>query len=365
MRQFVMAILFAPALLAQTGANVLLIVNAESRISQEIGEYYQRRRDVPAENLCRIRTPATETIDRTTYDNAVEKGVRACLENHPAAARIRYLVTTKGVPLRVQGKFAQLQSAAAAVDSELTLLYAKMQGETFPLEGPVPNPYFGKYFADFDPAKHPFYPVTRLTGYDLRDVRAMIDRGIEARNRGFFVFDLAPSRDAEGEQWMKVAGRALPAGRVKTETTDAAIYDVQGVIGYAGWGSNDPQRIADGRRRLGFEWLPGAIATQYVSTDGRSFQQPPDSWTIGPWSNKTGFFAGSPQSMTADLIREGVSGASGHVWEPFLIGTPRPNYLFPAYYGGKNLAEAFYVAIPFLSWMNVVIGDPLCAIGKP
>ncbi len=365
MRLVVMALCILPGLFAQTGANVLLIVNADSRVSQEIGEYYQRRRQVPPENLCRIRAPETETIDRQTYDNVVEKGVRACLETHPESDRIRYLATTKGVPLRVQGKFAKLQSAAASVDSELTLLYAKMKGQTFPLDGPVPNPYFGKYFADFDQAKHPFFPVTRLTGYDLRDVRAMIDRGIEARNRGLFVFDLAPTRDAQGEQWMKAAGRALPGSRVKTETTPAAIYDLKGVIGYAGWGSNDPQRVADGRRNLGFEWLPGALATQYVSTDGRTFQQPPDSWTIGPWSDKTGFFVGSPQSLAADLIHEGASGASGHVWEPFLIGTPRPNYLFPSYYGGKNLAESFYVSIPFLSWMNVVVGDPLCAIGKP
>ena len=26
---------------------------------------------------------------------------------------------------------------------------------------------------------------------------------------------------------------------------------------------------------------------------------------------------------------------------------------------GRNLAESFYMGIPALSWMNVVIGDPL------
>ncbi len=364
MRSVALAFLLCPGLLAQTGANVLLIVNAESQVSQEIGEYYQRRRNVPSANVCRIRTPAIETIDRATYDDVVEKGVRACLEDHAQPEQIRYLVTTKGVPLRVQGKFAKFESAAASVDSELTLLYSKMRGGTFPLEGPVPNPYFGKYFADFDPAKHPFYPVTRLTGYDLRDVRAMIDRGIEAKNQGLFVLDLAPTRNAEGEKWLKAAARALPGSRVKTESTDAAAYDIKGVIGYAGWGSNDPQRVTDGRRHLGFEWLPGAIATQYVSTDGRTFQEPPESWNIASWSDKTAFFGGSPQSLAADLVREGVSGVSAHVWEPYLLGTPRPNYLFPAYYSGKNLAEAFYVSIPYLSWMNVVVGDPLCAIGR-
>src|SRR5262249_163492 len=33
----------------------------------------------------------------------------------------------------------------------------------------------------------------------------------------------------------------------------------------------------------------------------------------------------------------------------------------PAYLSGGNLAEAFYQAMPYLSWQTIVIGDPLCA----
>jgi tetratricopeptide (TPR) repeat protein len=62
-----------------------------------------------------------------------------------------------------------------------------------------------------------------------------------------------------------------------------------------------------------------------------------------------------------DLIREGVTGVSGHVAEPYLQNTVRPDILFPAYLSGLNLAEAFYMAMPGLSWENIVIGDPLCA----
>ena len=78
-----------------------------------------------------------------------------------------------------------------------------------------------------------------------------------------------------------------------------------------------------------------------------------------------GGFAGSPQTLTADYIHDGVTGASGHVYEPFLQFTPRPNILLPAYYHGRNLAESYYLAIPLLSWMNIVVGDPLCSLGKP
>ena len=65
-------------------------------------------------------------------------------------------------------------------------------------------------------------------------------------------------------------------------------------------------------------------------------------------------------TLAAESIQEGATGASGHVYEPFLRYCPRPDILFPAYIvRGRNLAESYYLAIPALSWMNIVIGDPL------
>jgi hypothetical protein len=42
--------------------------------------------------------------------------------------------------------------------------------------------------------------------------------------------------------------------------------------------------------------------------------------------------------------------------------TPHPHYLLPAYFHGRNLAESYYLAIPGLSWQNIVVGDPLCKL---
>jgi uncharacterized protein (TIGR03790 family) len=74
----------------------------------------------------------------------------------------------------------------------------------------------------------------------------------------------------------------LPDDRVDLEQTARVVYGAKQVIGYASWGSNDNQRKS---RRLGFEWLPGALATEYVSTNGRTFVRPPDQWTLGTWSD--------------------------------------------------------------------------------
>jgi uncharacterized protein (TIGR03790 family) len=150
----------------------------------------------------------------------------------------------------------------------------------------------------------------------------------------------------------------LPQRRLKLDLEPRVLYNEKGVIGYASWGANDPNRK---ERWLHFEWLPGAIATDFVSTNARTFHRPPDAWNTinGP------VYAGSAQTLSADTIHEGASGASGNVYEPYLAACARPEYVLVAYFDGRNLAESFYMGLPYLSWMGVILGDPLCSLGTP
>ena len=346
----------------QTVENVLLVVNESATISRRIGEYYVHKREVPLQNFCRIRTTDAEEISRAVYEYEIERPIARYLKSHRLEDKILYIVTTLGVPLKIRGAGEGMGTESAAVDSELTLLYGKLKGATFRTAGLVPNPFYGKMQARFQHPQFPIYLVTRLAGYDFHDVEAMIDRSLDARNRGKFVFDLKASDSDGGNAWLREAAQALPKERVVLDETSQVLYNLRDVIGYAAWGSNDRDRK---QRRLGFQWLPGAIVAEFVSTDGRTFARPPDSWNITTWEDRAHLFAGSPQTLTADYIREGASGCSGHVYEPYLAATPHPQYLFPAYFSGRNLAESYYVSIPGLSWQNIVVGDPLCKIGKP
>jgi uncharacterized protein (TIGR03790 family) len=358
------AILLLAALpaLAQSGANVLVVVNDSSLFSRRIAEYYVHKRSIPLANVCHLNVTINEEISRDIYDKGIEAPIAACLTSRGLSQTILYIVTTLGVPLRVAGSGGEMDTTTCAVDSELTLLYAKMRGAKFRANGLVPNPFFEKRDMPFQHPRFPMYLVTRLAGYDFEDVKGMIDRSLEARNRGKFVIDLKSSDNEAGNDWLRAAAKLLPADRVVLDETDKVLYDQRDVIGYAAWGSNDPNRK---RRFVGFQWLPGAIATEYVSTNGRTFQRPPDTWTITSWSDRLNFFAGSPQTLTADYIHEGATGCSGHVAEPYLIATPRPDLVLPAYFSGRNLAESYYLGIRGLSWQNIVIGDPLCQLGKP
>jgi uncharacterized protein (TIGR03790 family) len=352
----------AQLLPAQGVANVLLVVNDASRMSRDIGQYYSAKRGVPPGNICHIRTAETEAIARAEYDREIARPIGACLKRNQLTEQVLYIVTTGGVPLKIPGS-GGMTGDYAAVDSELTLLYTDLkQGKGHPTVGPVVNPFFGRREAKFAHPEFPMYLVTRLQAYDLEGVKTIIDRGMHAANQGKFVIDLKSPEPQEGDSWLRQAANLLPKDRVILDDSEKVIYDQAGVIGYAGWGSNDANRH---RRFLGFRWLPGAVATEFVSTNARTFQKPPDKWTISDWSKKDLWFAGAPQTLTADYLLEGATAATGHVYEPYLVLTPHPEYLLPAYYSGRNLAESYYLSIRGLSWQNIVIGDPLCSLGPP
>jgi uncharacterized protein (TIGR03790 family) len=346
---------------AQKPENVLIVVNVSSPLSKTVAEYYARKRSIPAPNICRIRVSPDEEIDRADYDKLVAKPVAGCLVQRGLRESIFYIVTTAGVPLRIRGAEG-VGGDVAAVDSELTLLYTDMVARRRTFNGSVPNPMFGHLeHSSFNHKDFPIYLVTRLAGYDFADIRGLVDRSLAAVNRGKFVIDLRDEGEPIGDDWLRAAARHLPPDRVVLEDTTRVLSDQRNVIGYASWGSNDKNRH---QRLLNYKWLPGAIATEFVSTNARTFQRPPDTWTLGSWKDKRTFFADSPQSLIGDYIHEGVTGVSGHVAEPYLALTPRPDYLLPAYYQGRNLADSFYLAIPALSWQNIVVGDPLCVLSR-
>jgi uncharacterized protein (TIGR03790 family) len=353
--------------LAQDGANVLVVLNTASPVSASIAARYARARAIPADNVVRLTTSSDETIDRSQYERQIERPIAEWIAGHAAQDRILYIVLIKGIPLRINGSTGR-QGTMASVDSELTLLYRRLVGGRVPVSGPVANSYFAgtRSLTDSKPfshADHDIYLVSRLDGFNEADVNGLIDRGAAPGRNGSFLLDsMAAATERVADRWLRAASAALVAagyqGRVELDTAPAAVRNRRAVLGYVSWGSTDP---ALRTRRLGVGFAPGALATLLVSTDARTVKAPPDKWQPGAEAERAAFFEGSPQSLTADLIRDGVTGTAGYVAEPFLDGTIRPDVLFPAYIAGANLVESFYLATPSLGWQAVVFGDPLCA----
>jgi uncharacterized protein (TIGR03790 family) len=352
--------------IAQTGANVLLVVNDASSTGDTIAKHYVERRPVPGANVCRISTTLEETIERAPYVQQIENPIWRCIARQAAQDRILYILLTKGVPIRIGGTGGRA-GTVSSVDSELTLLYRRHTGTPASVAGFIPNPYFAgnapvASVVPFTHERQDVYLVTRLDGYTVQDALALIDRAVAPVRDGRFILDERSAWTDNGNAWLRQAAERLRsagfADRVLLEESSKVTTGESRVLGYYSWGSNDPAiRI----RHFQMQFLPGALAAMFVSSDGRTFKEPPPAWTPGDSSNPAGSFGGSPQSLAADFIRDGATGTAGHVAEPYLDATIRPDILFPVYVSGLNLAEAFYAAMPYLSWQTIVVGDPLCA----
>ena len=351
----------APSL---TPASVLLIVNHQSDESVKIGEHFARARGLADEQVVRLAVDPVDEVSRAVYEGAIERPIADHIARYRLHDRVLVLVLTKGVPLRVAGTRGR-EGTVASVDSELTLLYRKMLGVSVAPSGRVGNPYFlgERPLAEarqFTREAHDIYLVTRLDGFTAGDATALVDRARAARPEGRVVLDHRAALDDPGNRWLDEAAARLEAmgwgDRLIVERTSRIVTEPQDVLMYYAWGSGDAARKT---RATGLGFVPGAIAATYTATDGRTFTAPPEGWELGTWAQSSSHYAGSPEALAGDLVREGVTGVAAHVADPFLDGTVRPQVLLPAYASGFSLVEAYYLAMPFLSWQTVVVGDPL------
>ncbi len=369
---------------------VLVITNSQSPISIAIGDYYARARNVPPENVVQLKIPlrdptladrSQETISPDEYDEWIRRPLERLIDDRGIRDSLEILVTTKGIPLRVQGEAPSMtdwlrDTTRAAVDAELSLLFSDAVGSAGVAEST--NPFFDarEPFRDYrrrNPDQPLRYMVARLTGYanefDLgssvpRDVRQLIDAatlpGDEASNSVWLVDEDAnqkPGLAVANRIWLEPTAKILAAMGldVRHDRNPEFVSDVSAIAGYASWGSNDSQDAGapyygdiKGKRYPG-SFAPRSLASDFVSTNARTFTFPPEYG----------------QSLVADLVHLGVAGVSGHVYEPALSGVPRPQILLTSYAEGLRAVEAFYRSIPYLGWMNIYVGDPLMTVATP
>ena len=253
-----------------------------------------------AQNICHIRTAETE-VDSAASNTTGKSPQPSALALRAISSPNRFCISSRRAAFRSRFREASEASTGdyAAVDSELTLLVLGFEaGEGASLAGPLLNPFFGKREAKFAHPEFPMYLVTRLAAYDLEGVKAIIDRSMHAANRGKFVIDMKSPE--QGGRYLAAPSREPPAQRprrLRRFGKSDLRPDRRDRIRRLGL-----ERHNRHRRFLGFHWLPGAIATEFVSTNGRTFQRPPDDWNISDWKSQKLWFAGAPQTPHCGLF---------------------------------------------------------------
>ncbi len=333
--------------------DVAVIVNTNSSASAQIGEYFRDARAIPNRNMIYVSVSTAEEIDSIEFQT-LRSQVESYLTNNNLVNSINYIVTTKGVPLKVnRDNTFSTSSLSSSVESELMLLlgnHSYLIGQA----GRVTSPYYYQNAA-FSRATFGLYLVTRLDGYTVQHVLDLIDRSgpnTQVSTGTKFVMDQDPDWDVSLpslNNYLTMAKSTLEA-KGKTVEMDASstyLTNKTEVLGYVSWGSNDHHATEYTDYGIPFNsWSPGSIGETYVSTSARSFSNPP---VYG-------------QSLIADWIQEGICGVKGYVYEPYSSSMAIAFILFDRYTSGYNLAESFFMSSRYLSWMDVVVGDPKTTI---
>ncbi|MFQ3610207.1 MAG: TIGR03790 family protein [Fimbriimonadales bacterium] len=319
--------------------NVVVVGTRRSPDSVKIAEYYAQKRGLPRTHVCLIDCVPQEEVALVDYRDTIEKPVYEHLNRQRLSTSVDYLVLTRGVPLRIREGGFSVDSLLMSAPLNLPLV--REPGKIYR------NPYYALN-EPFSRRKHGFYLATRLDGYTMEHILALVDNSLKARRaNGVFVMDMDPKRN--GSDYRRINESIRKAGQLLRQRGFEVILDegenfvgaVSNVMGYYSWGSNDHNFNLMSYRSLRF--LPGSIAETAVSTSARTF-------------NRTD----KGQSLIADLIAQGVTGVKGYVSEPFTAALCPADLLFDHYTRGRNLAEAFWSATPFVMWKDLVIGDPLC-----
>jgi uncharacterized protein (TIGR03790 family) len=84
-----------------TADHVAILANRNSSDSLAVARYYATRRGIPSERIIQLDLPTRETMSRAQYEERLVGPVRAMLVAKGLTRTIRVLVTTYGLPLRV------------------------------------------------------------------------------------------------------------------------------------------------------------------------------------------------------------------------------------------------------------------------
>ena len=386
---------------------VLVVANRKSPISLRVAQYYMQRRGIPTTNFLTLDLPDSslpfESINYASYQKQVKQPLQDFLIQHKLSDRIRYIVLTKGIPLRVrQVPYTLVDGAPLFQDQSLDSTLAALDYKIAPIafrdtedQKLTGHQVFGMvtpnlYWRQTIPFEHHLiggYLVTRLDGYSEADARTLVDRALTSRPRlsGSILIDPSGANETTGEDYLvdvfnphdctpQVIPNCTPQPRALAEVYGLNWYlDIdndfrlsaqfiaktwpqlsitiasprtfasgQNLLAYISWGSNDVSFRTDNYHNLKF--LPGAIAETIVSSSARTF-----------------FPTGQGQSLIGDLVAadQGVTGIRGYVNEPENRGIGSPTVLLSNYFQGANLATAYYRSIRFVGWQDLVLGDPL------
>ena len=390
-------LLFGPVGLALEPEEILIISNGNHSDSVAIAQHYCYKRGITTDNILALPlgTELSYTITRDNYEKQLAEPIRERLLSPGAGGQIKCLLTTYGVPIKVEGrgplkgredKLKQLQKLAEQeknrieqlnnnepgksaqqkekanrklkhLESEINLITGKETGAS--VDSELSMVLFGNYeLYRWQPnilknntlgLSFNTLMVCRLDGPNEGIAKGLVDKAITAEKTGLKGIAYIDSRGIAEDRKLYSTGyydqslRELAAlSKLRTELTVkeerteklfAAGACPQTAI-YCGWYSL--KKYIDA-----FDFVDGAIGYHISSWEAVDLRDPNSS------------------QWCPAMLRDGITATLGAVAEPYLHSFPEPRAFFSELFNGRCLVEAYYHTKPFNSWQLVLIGDPL------
>lgn len=356
---------YVPPIPARVKDSMVLLVTCERNAdSVAIAKRYKELHPGVSEIALKEDLPVTRDpqsqqpiISAQDYARSIVTPICKEMDAQDLWTKIRYIVTTKGMPLRLGNQ--------SSVDAQLCLLALDWRNgelQERDMTKSLPNPYAYMHLpfsAIPNPSRPAILLVTRIDGYTLNDALGVLERS--QNPVGAFEGTLIVDNDNQACQKWKVNPALLQSIEDRLKPLGAKVLyedspqwvtrSNEPVTGYFSWGMNSSNLTAKDAgyvsNLLGFQYAPGAAFLTIESFNGRTFDK----------ESKPG--APLKQGLLADFIEKGGSCGIGNVSEPTLGLSARPDIFFVRMALGYGLADAAYAAIPELGWKQVVIGDPL------
>ena len=346
----------------------IVVFNKDVPESVELAKFYAQKRDIAGDHLIGLSISKTEEISRDEYDTMIRDPLRAVFKERGwwklnesrggpttvASNSIRFVAVVKGVPLKVRaaadypgdkpGPPPVGNRNDASVDSEIAALGAFSDQ----ISGALPNPYFQSYRAIAEAENSAVLLVCRLDAPQVATVRRMITDAVETEKTGLWgraYIDGAHNSAGGlglGDHWLtdvcdQLHKTGVPLIYEDTPEIFSTNYPMTNCALYYGWYAGT---MAGPFTQPDFQFAPGAVAIHIHSFSASTLHDENANWA-GP------------------LLSKGAAATIGNVYEPYLQLTAHLNVFNDRLLHGFTFAESAYMSEPTLSWMSVMVGDPL------
>lgn len=355
----------APPLAAST----IVIYNKAVPDSVDLAKFYAQQRGIARDHLVGVTCSTEEEISREEYEATIAQPLRDIFRQRNwwkyytapdgketvSNSSIQFAAVIKGMPLKIRPTATQYPGDEpgappvanhneACVDSELSVLAVSYKQ----ISGIVPNPYYKSFRAIRDFENSIFLLACRLDAPTAAMVRRMIVDAIAAEKSGLWgrAYVDASHRTAPGAEMGDPWLAEIPP-QLRKVGVPVVFDDSPGVF---------PQGYPMTDCALYYGWYTGQATGPFAQPD---FRLVPGAVAIHIHSFSAATLRDANANWVAPLLAHGAAATIGNVYEPFLEITSHLNLFNDRLLHGFTFAESAYMSIPGLSWMSVMVGDPL------